>query len=96
MMTTPTSAKPSTARPLALTGKGNAAALLIRVLDRWEQLSPSQQAECGAILERLAVALRREHSVCQRGSAASPGHAGVTVRQPLLEKLLDPDPDPAA
>jgi hypothetical protein len=53
----------------ALTGKGQAAALLIRVRDGWEQLSPSQQHECAEILEQLAVALRREHSVLSRLTA---------------------------
>jgi len=66
-MHTPTISKPTTRRHLSgLTGKGTAAALLIRVRDGWEQLSPSQQHECSAILERLAVALRREHSVRAR------------------------------
>jgi hypothetical protein len=66
MMTTPTIAKPSTTRPLALTAKGQAAALLIRVQQRWDSLPPSQQAECGEILEQLAAALNREHSVAVR------------------------------
>jgi len=66
-MHTPTISKPTTRRHLSgLTGKGTAAALLIRVRDTWDSLSPSQQAECSAILERLAVVLRREHSVRDR------------------------------
>jgi len=63
-----------------LTGKGQAAALLVRVRESWDALSPSQQAECGAILERLAVALRREHSLATR--APSP------ARVPLLGRVV--------
>ena len=65
-MPTPTITHRTTRRLGALTGKGNATALLIRVRDRWEQLSPSQQAECADLLERLAIALRREHAVRDR------------------------------
>jgi len=50
----------STRRLSGLTGTGHAAVLLIAVRDRWELLSPSQQAECGVLLGRLSVALRRE------------------------------------
>ena len=59
---------PQTATHIAsgLTGKGTAAALLLRVRDGWADLSPSQQAECSAILGRLAIALKREHSVATR------------------------------
>ncbi len=71
-----------------LTGKGTAAALLIRVRDTWDSLSPSQQAECSAILERLHVALRREHSVCQRATAVAPVPAGGNVRMPLLGRVV--------
>ena len=63
-----------------LTGKGQAAALLVRVRESWDALSPSQQAGCGAILERLAVALRREHSLATR--APSP------ARVPLLGRVV--------
>ena len=53
---------PQSERCYGLTGKGRAAALLITVQQRWEQLTPDQQAECSAILERLAAALRREQA----------------------------------
>ena len=66
MMTTPTIAKPSTTRPLALTGKGQAAALLIRVQQHWDDFTPAQRHECELILGRLAACLRREHSVANR------------------------------
>ncbi len=49
-----------------LTGKGTAAALLVRVQQHWDDFTPAQQAECSAILARLSVALRREHSVLSR------------------------------
>ena len=49
-----------------LTGKGSATALLVRVRETWDSLSPSQQAECSAIIERLAASLKREHSVRDR------------------------------
>ncbi len=66
-MPTPTIAHRTTRRHLSgLTGKGTAAALLIRVRDGWDQLSPSQRAEVTDILERLAVALKRSHSVRDR------------------------------
>ena len=67
-MTTPTITKTITTRRhlSGLTGKGNAAALLIRVRDQWADLSPSQQAEATEILTRLAACLRREHSVLTR------------------------------
>jgi len=62
---------PQTARRLSgLTGKGHATVLLIAIRDQWELLSPSQQAECSALLERLSVALRREHSVADRAPSA--------------------------
>ena len=52
-----------------LTSKGRAAALLIRVRDSWDSLTPAQQAECSAILGRLSVALRAEE-----------GHVDVTFQ----------------
>jgi len=87
MMPTPTVIQSTTRPRSGLTAKGQAAALLIRVRDGWEQLSPSQQHECSAILERLAVALRREHSVCQRATAVAPAPAGVNGRVPLVGRL---------
>jgi len=86
-MSTPTVTKSITRPRPGLTGKGQAAALLVRVRDGWEQLSPSQQAECADILARLAVALKREHSVCQRATAVSPVPAGGDVRVPLVGRL---------
>ena len=80
MMPTPTVIQSTTRPRSGLTAKGQAAALLIRVRDGWEQLSPSQQHECSAILERLAVALRREHSLATR--APSP------ARVPLLGRVV--------
>jgi len=62
-----------------LTGKGLAHVLLAQVETRWETFTPSQQAECEHLLERLAVALRREHSVASR--APSP------ARVPLVGRL---------
>ena len=62
-----------------LTAKGTATVALISVRDRWEQLSPSQQAECAELLERLSVAIRREHSLANR--APSP------VLVPLVGRL---------
>jgi len=62
-----------------LTPKGRAAVALIAVRDGWADLSPSQQAECGDLVERLSVALRREHSVADR--APSP------VRVPLVGRI---------
>ena len=55
-----------------LTPKGRAAVLLIAVRDRWDTLTPSQQQECADILERLSVALRREHSVLTRQPSPLP------------------------
>jgi hypothetical protein len=66
---------------LGLTGKGRAAALLITVRDAWEQLTPDQQAEFSAILERLSAALRREQSCTRRQHACSGrDHARVVRR----------------
>ena len=59
MQHTPTVTK-NTRPALGLTGKGRAAALLVIVQQRWDHLTPMQQADCAAILERLAAALRRE------------------------------------
>jgi len=65
-MPTPTVTHRTTRRLSALTGKGRAVVLLMQVRDRWDALTPSQQHECELILERLATALRREHSVRDR------------------------------
>jgi len=62
-----------------LTPKGRATVALIAVRDRWGNLSPSQQAECAELLERLSVAMRREHSLANR--APSP------VLVPLVGRL---------
>jgi len=62
-----------------LTAKGTATVALIAVRDTWEQLTPSQQAECEHILERLAVAMRRQHPVADRTPSA--------VRVPLVGRL---------
>ena len=62
-----------------LTGKGLAHVLLMRVESGWESFTPAQQHEVEAILERLAVALRREHSLANR--APSP------ARVPLVGRL---------
>jgi hypothetical protein len=59
-MPTPTVINPTSRPAVGLTGKGRAAALLISVRERWEQLSPDQQAECEAILQHLSVAMRRD------------------------------------
>jgi len=59
-MPTPTATKSITRRLSGLTGKGQAVVLLIAVRDRWELLSPPQQAECSELLGRLRVALRGE------------------------------------
>ena len=68
-MSTPTITDRTTTRPaVGLTGKGRAAALLIRVREQWERLTPDQQAECSAILGRLSMALRREQP-CPRPAA---------------------------
>jgi len=63
MQTTPTTTQSITRRLSGLTGKGHAAVLLIAVRDHWDSLSPSQRQEVAEILERLAVAMRRQHSV---------------------------------
>jgi hypothetical protein len=78
-MNRPDTAQHTTRPRSGLTAKGQAAALLVRVRDRWEQLSPAQQHECAEILGRLAATLRREHSVATR--APSP------VRVPLLGRV---------
>ncbi len=65
-MHTPTIAHRTTRRLTALTGKGQAAALLVRVQQHWDDFTPSQRRECELILEQLAVALRRTHSVADR------------------------------
>ena len=66
MMPTPTTTK-STARGLSgLTGKGRAAVALIAIRDHWDSLSPSQRHEVAGLVERLGVALRREHSLAVR------------------------------
>ena len=62
-----------------LTGKGLAHVLLAQVETRWETFTPSQQAECEHILDRLAVALKRQHSVTDRTPSA--------VRVPLVGRL---------
>jgi hypothetical protein len=59
-----------------LTGKGRAYVLLMQVRDRWAELSPQQQAECSAILDRLQAAMRREDA-CQL----------ARVRVPLVARL---------
>ncbi len=62
-----------------LTGKGQAAALLVRVRDGWDTFSPSQRAEVADLVDRLSQALRREHSVSARTTTA--------VRVPLLARI---------
>ena len=59
-MPTPTVDHPTTRPALGLTGKGRAVVLLRQVERRWDGMSAAQRAECGAILDRLAAALRRE------------------------------------
>jgi len=44
--------------------------LLIAVRDRWDTLSPSQQAEAAELLGRLSAALRRE--TCPHSGQVSP------------------------
>ena len=60
-----------------LTAKGLATVALIRVRDGWADLTPSQQAECADLAERLAVALRA-------AKPASPSHARV----PLIGRIV--------
>jgi hypothetical protein len=43
-----------------LTAEGRACAILLQVRNRWGTLTPDQQAECEAVLERLSAAMRRE------------------------------------
>ena len=62
-----------------LTTKGKATVLLMQVRDRWDTFSPSQRAEVAELVDRLSVALRREHSLAARTPAA--------VRVPLLGRL---------
>jgi len=62
-----------------LTSKGHAAVALIRVRDGWADLSPSQQAECAELLERLSMAMRREHCVAT--------HAPSSARVPLVGRI---------
>jgi len=79
-MHTPTIAHRTTRRRLSgLTPKGTATVSLIAVRDTWDTLTPSQRHEATELLERLAVALRREHSVANR--APSP------VLVPLVGRL---------
>jgi len=59
-MLSPTLAHRTTRRISGLTGKGHATVLLIAIRDQWELLSPSQRHEVAGLVERLAVALRRE------------------------------------
>jgi len=59
-MLSPTIAHRTTRRLSGLTGKGDVAVALIAVRDTWELLSPSQRHEVAGLVERLAVALRRE------------------------------------
>jgi len=59
-MLSPTIAYRTTRRLSGLTGKGHAAVLLIAVRDQWDSLSPAQRHEVAGLVERLAVALRRE------------------------------------
>ena len=77
-MRTPTTPHPTTRRLSGLTPKGRATVALIAVRDRWEQLSPSQQAEVADLVERLGVALRREHSLANR--APSPARVSLIGR----------------
>jgi len=77
----------TTRRMGGLTPKGRAAALLARIRDGWDDYTPSQRAEVADILEQLAAALKREHSVCQRATAVSPVPAGGDVRVPLVGRL---------
>ncbi len=65
-MTTTTTPQHTTRRASALSGRGLAVVLLARVRDNWPNYTPSQRAECADILERLAVALKRSHSVRDR------------------------------
>ena len=57
---------------LGLTGRGRAVVILRQVQARWLELTPSQQAECSALLERLSAALRREHNVLTRQPSPLP------------------------
>jgi len=78
-MLSPTIAHRTTRRLSGLTPKGHATVALIAIRDGWEQLTPSQRQEATELLERLAVALRREHSVVDRAPSA--------VRVPLLARV---------
>jgi hypothetical protein len=77
----------TTRRMGGLTGGGPSAALLARIRDGWDDYTPSQRAEVAAILEQLAAALKREHSVCQRATAVAPAPAGGNGRVPLVGRL---------
>ena len=86
-MNTPTTSNRTTRPRACLTVRGRAAALLARIRDGWDDYTPSQRAEVADILEQLAAALKREHSVCQRATAVSPVPAGGDVRVPLVGRL---------
>ncbi len=60
-----------------LTTKARAVVALRQVEQRWETFSPSQQAECTDLVERLRVAMAREHSVASR----------QPIRVPLLARI---------
>jgi hypothetical protein len=50
-----------TTRPVSgLTGKGRAVALLVKVRDRWDSLTPDQKQEVADLVARLSVAMRRD------------------------------------
>ena len=72
MMPTPTTPHRTTRRLSALTGRGLAVVLLARVRDGWLDYTPSQRAEVTDILEQLAIALKREHSVASRQPSPLP------------------------
>ncbi len=65
-MLSPTAPHRTTRRLSGLTGRGLAVVLLARIRDQWPDFTPSQRRECELILEQLAVALRRTHSVADR------------------------------
>ena len=79
-MPTPTINKPTRIRLSGLTPKGHATVALIAIRDGWEQLTPSQRHEATELLERLNVALRREHSVADR--------APSSARVPLVGRIV--------
>ena len=80
MQTNPTIAQSISRRGLSgLTVKGRATVALLAVRDHWELLTPSQQSEVADLVERLNVALRREHSVADR--------APSSVRVPLIGRI---------